>query len=250
MTNKLSTLLIVFFLGSTVTTFSMVDGVVTRSATQDVNVAPLKSTLLIGNRGTEVEALQNFLEKKRLLILPAGQPKGFFGKRTKNALMEYQKSVKLETTGTVGPRTRNAINVENVSKVNTSIAPVTDGVNNINAVENKNITPVVKPKTETVTQTKVSASTTDQPLQEDRESVAKRQKVFGMNMTNACKGLSLDSNCSIKGIYGESLSGKCIPSPEPKVPNNSNLICAPVYVAPPVPVLPPETVPPVDQPVN
>lgn len=62
--------------------------------------------LMISSRGSKVVDLQTFLESKGYLNLPEGVAKGYFGNRTKMALMKYQSENGLPATGFFGPRTR------------------------------------------------------------------------------------------------------------------------------------------------
>ncbi len=66
----------------------------------------MKSNLMMNSHGASVTALQAFLEEKGYLHLPQGVAKGHFGKLTKMALMEYQSSVGLPSTGYYGAMTR------------------------------------------------------------------------------------------------------------------------------------------------
>ena len=66
--------------------------------------------LKLGSSGTDVAALQNFLEAKGLLKVPAGVAKGYFGPATRHAAMKYQESIGLEAVGSVGPGTRAKLN--------------------------------------------------------------------------------------------------------------------------------------------
>ena len=74
-----------------------------------------KKSLKRGSRGAEIIELQNFLINKNFLLanlFSLSNPKGSFGPSTEKALKAYQKSIKLETTGAMGPKTRAAINAE------------------------------------------------------------------------------------------------------------------------------------------
>ncbi len=66
-----------------------------------------------GSKDPEVISLQTFLESKGFLTMPVGVTKGYFGQGTKAALIKYQKSAGIAQTGTVGPKTRAAINSAN-----------------------------------------------------------------------------------------------------------------------------------------
>lgn len=69
--------------------------------------------LRIYSTGNDVVNLQDFLESKGFLTMPAGVAKGYFGLRTSNALMMYQKSINLPSFGFFGPLTRKYINEHN-----------------------------------------------------------------------------------------------------------------------------------------
>ena len=56
--------------------------------------------------GTDVVALQMFLESRGYLVMPAGVPMGSFGTLTQSALASYQASVGLTASGYFGPMTR------------------------------------------------------------------------------------------------------------------------------------------------
>lgn len=59
-----------------------------------------------GSRGEHVIALQNFLIEKKFLVLPVGVAMGYFGGMTKKALIKYQESIGVNSTGYFGPKTR------------------------------------------------------------------------------------------------------------------------------------------------
>lgn len=77
------------------------------SGLSPVNV--FSRTLEINNSGKDVTALQIILEQKGLLKIPSGVSRGFFGRLTRNAVIEYQKSVGLPPVGIFGPLTRARI---------------------------------------------------------------------------------------------------------------------------------------------
>lgn len=70
----------------------------------------IMSSLMMGSHGDEVMSLQSFLEAKGFLNMPQGVAKGFFGMRTKRALMEYQSSEGISSTGYFGMMTRAKVN--------------------------------------------------------------------------------------------------------------------------------------------
>ena len=68
-------------------------------------------TLTLGSTGAEVVELQSFLEKEGLLVLPAGESKGYFGGLTQSALASYQAMVGISpAVGHFGPVTRAYVN--------------------------------------------------------------------------------------------------------------------------------------------
>jgi peptidoglycan hydrolase-like protein with peptidoglycan-binding domain len=80
-------------------------------------VPPSFTTYLkLGNRGTEVTKLQDFLVSKGY-SLPSGTT-GYFGSQTQLALSKYQLDNNITSTGTLGPITRDYIN-------NNTTAPIT-----------------------------------------------------------------------------------------------------------------------------
>lgn len=58
-----------------------------------------------GSTGPDVVTLQNILEQKGFLTMPAGVAKGFFGAVTGAAISKYQTSVGLPSVGLLGPLT-------------------------------------------------------------------------------------------------------------------------------------------------
>lgn len=68
------------------------------------------SSLMIGSMGSDVTSLQTFLEGKGYLEMPANASKGYFGMLTRKALMRYQASEGLPSTGYFGAMTRAKIN--------------------------------------------------------------------------------------------------------------------------------------------
>lgn len=74
-----------------------------------ISSASIDANLKYGVRGTEVTELQNFLISKGFLT---GQATGNFFTLTKKAVVAYQTSVGVPSTGFVGPLTRTEINNE------------------------------------------------------------------------------------------------------------------------------------------
>jgi peptidoglycan hydrolase-like protein with peptidoglycan-binding domain len=67
--------------------------------------------LTIGSRGTDVVAMQTFLEAKGYLTMAPGNPKGEFDEGTRLALSYYQASIGITpTNGVAGALTRSSIN--------------------------------------------------------------------------------------------------------------------------------------------
>ena len=66
--------------------------------------------LAIGSTGTDVSALQEFLQANDYLTMPAGVPAGYFGALTKAALASYQKAHGIKpAAGYFGPVTRSFV---------------------------------------------------------------------------------------------------------------------------------------------
>jgi Putative peptidoglycan binding domain len=70
----------------------------------------INSNIKFGQSGANVATLQNFLESKGFLTLPAGIAEGYFGNLTKQALIAFQQSAGLPNTGFCGAMTRAIIN--------------------------------------------------------------------------------------------------------------------------------------------
>ena len=79
----------------------------------------LTAYLKLGNKGTEVTKLQNFLINKGY-SLPSGVT-SYFGNETQSALSKYQTDKNIAPTGTLGPITRDYIN-KNLA--NTTVTPL------------------------------------------------------------------------------------------------------------------------------
>jgi peptidoglycan hydrolase-like protein with peptidoglycan-binding domain len=88
--------------------------------------AAFSSNLSVGSTGADVSALQSLLISKGFSIPSissgAAQP-GYFGQQTKTAVIAYQKSVSLPTTGFVGPLTRGVLNGSTVAVNPVSTCP-------------------------------------------------------------------------------------------------------------------------------
>ena len=66
----------------------------------------LTKTLSIGSRDPQVKTLQQLLNKKGIIVPTTG----YFGAQTQAAVRKFQASKGINATGTVGPRTRAALN--------------------------------------------------------------------------------------------------------------------------------------------
>jgi peptidoglycan hydrolase-like protein with peptidoglycan-binding domain len=102
-----------------------------------VSFASVDTNLKYGARGSEVIKLQTFLISKGFLT---GQVTGNFYALTQRAVVQYQSSVNLPTTGFVGAMTREKINAELTTAITTQVPPK----------ENIQITPVAQSKTFTL----------------------------------------------------------------------------------------------------
>jgi len=67
--------------------------------------------LTVGSNGSDVVALQTFLEQRGFLVMPSGVSKGYFGALTRAALAQYQTSKKIvPAEGYFGHLTRTMVN--------------------------------------------------------------------------------------------------------------------------------------------
>ena len=100
------------YVGVAVIALLLVVGVTAHSLIARAAQFPLLSTerdLTIGSTGTEVIELQGILSELGYLDVPINVPYGYFGQMTKSALMQYQTSVGVTSTGYFGPLTRTAM---------------------------------------------------------------------------------------------------------------------------------------------
>lgn len=84
----------------------------------------INSNLMVSSSGSDVISLQTFLESKGYLTMPSGVAKGYFGMLTKKALIMYQSSIGLPSTGFFGAMTRAKL----ASSMMKGDAMMTDGV--------------------------------------------------------------------------------------------------------------------------
>jgi peptidoglycan hydrolase-like protein with peptidoglycan-binding domain len=75
-----------------------------------VGLYTFTQSLQLGSKGEGVTKLQEILVAKGFLVMPPGILSGYFGLLTRQAVMEYQKSLGLEQVGIVGPMTRARLN--------------------------------------------------------------------------------------------------------------------------------------------
>lgn len=71
------------------------------------------TNLTIGSSGSDVVALQTYLESKGYLVMPVGVAKGYFGSLTQSALAKYQSAKGITpAVGYFGPITRAAVSAD------------------------------------------------------------------------------------------------------------------------------------------
>jgi hypothetical protein len=76
-------------------------------------VAGYTRNMTIGSTGADVAMLQSYLESKGFMVMPAGVPKGKFGKIERAALAHWQKSVGIvPAEGYFGPISRARMNAD------------------------------------------------------------------------------------------------------------------------------------------
>jgi len=94
--------------------FSVVAPVATSAQSMMASSAySFNSNLTIGSTGSDVVALQSFLQAKGLLTIPAGVSKGYFGSLTQSAVSAYQVMKGITpTAGYFGPITRQAVEAD------------------------------------------------------------------------------------------------------------------------------------------
>lgn len=87
--------------------------------------AAFNANLTVGSTGSDVSALQSWLISKGFnipSIASGAATPGYFGQQTKTAVIAYQASVGLPTTGFVGPLTREKLNGGAVTTTTTTTA--------------------------------------------------------------------------------------------------------------------------------
>ncbi len=99
------------------------------AATVSTASAAFNTNLTVGSTGADVSALQTWLISKGFSIpaISSGAAStGYFGSQTKTAVVAYQKSINLPSTGFVGPLTRAALNGTSATVVTpgTTVTPV------------------------------------------------------------------------------------------------------------------------------
>ncbi len=107
-----------------------------------ISFASIDANLKYGSTGTEVKELQEFLIDKGFLT---GQATGNFFTLTRKAVVAYQGSIGLPTTGFVGPMTREKVNVELlVADTSSNTAEVTETGTTAPSIQNNSKTAVQK----------------------------------------------------------------------------------------------------------
>ncbi len=93
--------------------FTAVVPAMTASAQTTASCYTYFRDLTVGSTGTDVVALQTFLESRGHLIMPVGVAKGYFGPITRAAVAKYQASKGITpVAGYFGPITRSAVALE------------------------------------------------------------------------------------------------------------------------------------------
>jgi uncharacterized surface protein with fasciclin (FAS1) repeats len=95
------------------------DGMMKTEGMMGSSNTSMSMNLMTGSTGDDVVSLQTFLEGKGYLNMPVGVSKGYFGKITKMALMQYQSAEGLPSTGYYGPMTRAKMHMAMMSKSDT-----------------------------------------------------------------------------------------------------------------------------------
>jgi len=104
---KINTIALVFAVA-----FAMVAPVASVSAQSASACTVYVRDLTLGSTGSDVVALQTFLQEKGHLTIPAGVSKGYFGELTRAALGRYQASQSISpTAGYFGSITRANVNI-------------------------------------------------------------------------------------------------------------------------------------------
>ena len=101
-----------------------------------------KKVIKRGSKGIDVSELQNFLISKKFLaanLFTLSNPMGTFGVATEKSLRAYQKSLRLEQTGALGPKTMEAINSDYDIKVNSNVNGPTSGTSSNTISKNSNL---------------------------------------------------------------------------------------------------------------
>ena len=92
------------------------DEVMLKSDSMMKGDSTMSSGAMMGTSGNDVVSLQTVLEEKGYLIIPNGVAKGYFGSRTKVALMRLQASYNIPETGTVDKLTKLILTIEQLKK--------------------------------------------------------------------------------------------------------------------------------------
>ena len=116
----------------------------TNAASNSIKVMgfTFKKVIKRGSKGIDVSELQNFLISKKFLaanLFTLSNPMGTFGVATEKSLRAYQKSLTLEQTGALGPKTMEAINSDYDIKVNSNVNGPTSGTSSNTISKNSNL---------------------------------------------------------------------------------------------------------------
>lgn len=148
-----------------------------------ISFASIDADLRYGATGAQVSELQEFLIDKGFLT---SQPTGNFFSLTKSAVIKYQGSVGLPTTGFVGPMTREKINAELASTVSEEEKSATVANNSDAVAIQKQIDEILKQfgllKDQQQTQTQ-AIQQTQQTLQTIAENTTPAPQNYGSVQT-------------------------------------------------------------------
>ncbi len=170
--------------------------------TSSAATCPLTRTLQRGSKGADVLCLQQLLAKRNLLT---AEPIGYFGTKTKEAVIQFQKDQKISPAiGIVGPLTRSAL--AKLEIVQTPITTPTPEPTPITAAPIPAIPQTVSttPATPTLS---VSGTTLSQPILPTRRVRAAVDDVGTMTLTADPTSVSTLSSFTLTFAGGAVASG-------------------------------------------